>query len=671
MKKLLYSYGQHNFIKFLIVFFVLLAIHFFIFINHYINDFGFPWDFLETYFAVPYYWIELSRMNIETSWVPFQGMGYPLYMNLQSGYYYPLNWFFVIFDIPYTIHGAVLLNIFHIFFGSLGILYVSRMLEMSWGESLLAALLYLTYGSFYGNSGHIDIIRAYSITPWLIAPLITKWNLQSKPFLISIFLLPFFVYFFWTGGYIGIVLSTFFVLFLVLLIRAFVEKEKIIIALYIFSSLAIGFLLASVFLIPSFLDSAELIRSNVKVSYDYMKVIDFFSLVYPVENSALSHDITMRSISVGFLGLSLFTISLTKLNKLNGYLFFIMFVSILMATGIMHKYIIILFPQLGLSRFPFADYKGLLGVSFILTSVGSLQYIKNIKFIYLFLALCLIIVFGNYYLNYSYSNNFSLWRLIVSLAMVVFSLYIYQYKRYIGIVFLVGSCLFDFFRIHDNARYWNFKDATKYIELAHGISLDNNTILINKILNDSNREGRKDELSHPYKYSGYFNGSYMMNDYGGSMHLQKYADIRNNEIFKSFALMPWTPIPGDIESIKKENIEQKMLFVQLEKYKTSQIIYSINSKEATSFIENEIFWKGWGGTIVDKDQKVVQEIKPSNIDGFRKWDIPAGEYKLIAYFTPAYQKVSTCLSIIGVLFWLFFIFYIRSGRKNYDNIARI
>lgn len=35
--------------------------------------------FLETYYAFSaYYWIELARHGIDNSWIPFQGMGYPL-----------------------------------------------------------------------------------------------------------------------------------------------------------------------------------------------------------------------------------------------------------------------------------------------------------------------------------------------------------------------------------------------------------------------------------------------------------------------------------------------------------------------------------------------------------------------------------------------------------------
>lgn len=654
----------NNYIKILLILVVLALILFYIFINHILNDYGFPWDFLETYFAVPYYWIELTRMGVDVSWIPFQGMGYPLYMNLQSGYYYPFNWFFVFFDIPYTIHSAVLLNILHIYIGSLGILYATRMMEMSWSQSFIAVILYLMYGSFYGNSGHIDMVRAYAITPWLIAPFIGKWKLDSKLFIASLLVLPIVVYFFWTGSYIGIILANLFIIVCIMILRVFILKDSYLAASYLVISLIIGLTISLIFILPTFLESSQFLRSTTKITYDYMAWIDFFALIYPIDNSAFGHDITMRSISIGFIGLVLIVIGLNKFYRINVIIASVLVIAILMATGMLHKYLILVIPQLGLSRFPFADYKGLIGIMLILMAVDSIRYLKNVNLFYVLFVLFVIMLFGNYYLSLSDMTAFNLKFLIFCALFAIFSIYIYKYNKNAGMILILAVSVIDFHRIHSNGRYWNFENSTKYIESTHKVSLINNQLLLNSI-NDKKRDMRIDEMMHPFKYKGYFNGTYMMNDYGGSMHLKQYENIRSNPILKSYALLEWTPISGNINSIDNNSMNSKVNFVNLESYKTSEIRYSINSIENTSFIENEIYWKGWKGKLIDEKGNIVYEILPENIDGFRKWNVPKGEYTLIANFIPPYEKIAMSLSIVGIFIWLIFIYYIR--RKYNDN----
>ena len=94
-------------IKLFVSLFFLSLANFLYFFNHYINGYGIPWDFMSTYHAVPYYWIEALKNNIDPSWIPYQGIGYPLHLNLQSGYFYPLFKLFYIFKIEYTIKNAI------------------------------------------------------------------------------------------------------------------------------------------------------------------------------------------------------------------------------------------------------------------------------------------------------------------------------------------------------------------------------------------------------------------------------------------------------------------------------------------------------------------------------------------------------------------------------------
>jgi len=60
------------------------------FSSHYLGVSTFPWDFPLGYHAVNYFLVESLRQGVVPEWVPIQGMGYPMFLNLQSYVFYPL-----------------------------------------------------------------------------------------------------------------------------------------------------------------------------------------------------------------------------------------------------------------------------------------------------------------------------------------------------------------------------------------------------------------------------------------------------------------------------------------------------------------------------------------------------------------------------------------------------
>jgi hypothetical protein len=60
------------------------------------------------------------RNGVLPQWIPFQFMGYPLPMNLQSGLYYPPFWIFPAIGAGYSLHRAVVLQCLHVGAGALG-----------------------------------------------------------------------------------------------------------------------------------------------------------------------------------------------------------------------------------------------------------------------------------------------------------------------------------------------------------------------------------------------------------------------------------------------------------------------------------------------------------------------------------------------------------------------
>ena len=82
-----------------------------IYFNHYFNRIGFPWDFDKSYYVSPAFWTTAVNLGIFPQWVPFQAMGYPLFLKANAAFHYPFYWIFPLFSIPYTLQDAVFFQI--------------------------------------------------------------------------------------------------------------------------------------------------------------------------------------------------------------------------------------------------------------------------------------------------------------------------------------------------------------------------------------------------------------------------------------------------------------------------------------------------------------------------------------------------------------------------------
>ena len=138
-----------------------------IFWNHYFNKMGFPWDFSAGYYSVTAFWTTAVSQGIIPQWIPFQSIGYPLFLNSQSGFYYPFFWFFSLFSIPYTLDAAVIFQVLHVLLGSIGMFFFLKYIFKSSRYALLGAIAFQFFGGFFANAQHADIVRAFAIMPWM------------------------------------------------------------------------------------------------------------------------------------------------------------------------------------------------------------------------------------------------------------------------------------------------------------------------------------------------------------------------------------------------------------------------------------------------------------------------------------------------------------------------
>lgn len=638
---------------------VIIALNVFIFHRHYFNGYGFPWDFVGTYLAVPFYWVEVIKAGASPSWVPFQGMGYPLYMNLQSGYYYLPNWIFVFIDSGYSVNNAVYFQCLHVLLGAFGAFLCSKVSGLDWQKSLMVSVSFMVFGGFYSNAEHVDIIRGFSFLPWVFIIVFTKdWSFSSKNFIAIMCSIPFFFYLMVTGGYLGMLISVCFVFSMLVLIRTLVEK-KLLICTSIFFMMFVGILLSSYFLVPAVLFMKELVRNNSNIQYDYMKLIDVYSLIFNINYKVLPHDISMRSFSIGIVSVVVLVLGVNVVSLKRYYLLLVGIVlSLLMMSGLLHHLLIKVVHPLGLSRMNMSDYKGMIALFLILFSFHLLDNIKNTSQHFVRLSLVvLFILSGIYTLKIAGKAEFLDLGYMLMISLFVF-IFVKHTKNNMQLCLLLVIIVLDWHRVHGNQYYYSTPKIKEYIENTFGKYNENQIALKHNLLPSNHRISRNAESVQPMSYKGYYSGQYMMYDYGGSNQLTRYVSIHNNKLFESFAQESWAlKIVNKNGLLADKNLEN----LHLLKYGVDNLEIKVNLAESCLLVENEIYWKGWDSYINMDNQ--LQKITTLDINGFRGWSLPKGQYTLIEKFHNITTTLSFYLCVSGVVLWILSILFFLKKYK--------
>jgi len=351
-----------------------------------------------------------------------------------------------------------------------------------------------------------------------------------------------------------------------------------------------------------------------------------------------------------------------------------------------------LFEPLGLSRFPVSDYRifvaipimifGILGLKTVTAEKKSTKFIAvRISFIVSWFALAL------YELS---DSQMSLGQILLSIIILIFtigiSVFISRRKiiptcfpinsnKSFFIVFILIISLISFggYVVVSDMFTWHTKpwDVSLYqnfsSELNEKFPLDDNGNIVSLSIFDNLPEQRPSreitESRVHLSWKGYLDGSYMMEDYGG-MFFKSDKLILDNETYKKYMLLKWTPIfleqslanNGKIiisdERFSEINMDEDKSITQIH-YGVNDIKYKVSLDEPIIMVENEKYFSGWKAELKLTDNKIIEAIPINSV--FRGWELPAGEYDMHASFEfPEYQKFQL-MSIGFFIVWLFFL----------------
>jgi hypothetical protein len=707
------------------IFYILLFIqNIAIFLDHYFNNVGFPWDFVANYYAWPAFLTTSISMGIFPQWIPYEAMGYPLAMNAQSGLYYPVFWIFALLHIPYTLHAAVIVQVLHVLFGSIGMFLLLKLLFRSSRYAFIGAVAFQFFGGFYSNAEHADIIRAFAIAPWLFY--VFKLNIDEPKITRRILFIPIVIYFLATGGYPGNFISSLFIIIVFLSLQIVkacfkdaVRRRSLKVFGAIIGLMILGISISAIHLGPIWQERNELTRFS---NYQYLPRMDIGIEQSPglfMSNSLIPGENSMSSVFI-VLPMLIFA-SFIPISGLKKYwvFFAILILSTLMISGPESPFwqaISSAVPLLKLSRFPASDYKAFVAIPLIILGTVGLraiiesrfswkEFIVRVAFVLTWFSLGVYLTYANVShigaqtAAFIVSSNLINTQVILAvfILFVTSLIVLYFVKRnkptpisrleLLTIVLLIsydGSVVVNamIFCMSSCVQTWKERPLDRQYDTMNVPLEKNGKLITYSIFENIPGERPPRDPAIQLSWKGQLEGKYMMQDQISTI-LKARSIVESNNIYKQYMLLKWTPLLLEPISGNKSDFQRITVPVStfsapslLEKtprvsqvlqnqvvqthYGINDISYKVTLKEPRLMVENEIYFPGWHADLIFADKDV--KIPASVVNNvFRAWLLPAGDYIMTAHFDFPNLIIYQSISIISIGIWIFII--VRFWRR--------
>ncbi len=665
-------------------FLLLAAENLAVFHRHYFMGYGFPWDFVGAYYAATAYWTEAVSHGGLSMWMPFQSMGYPFLINLQTGLWYPPMWVFPLFRIPYTLHAAVVFQCLHVLAGAFGMYALLRATIRSRREALLGAFAFQLFGGFYSNAEHVDIVRSFAMLPWIFWAAVPPasdekrlpWRLLVAP--VVIFLLT-------VGGYPGNLLAAMFLLAVfaaLLLVRRRFDRTAVRWAAALGGSVGLGLLMAAIHLGPAWMFRGELIRY---ADATWMRRAWLSSAHLPglvLEPAGMPGDVSMISTFVGLAVLA--GVSLLSWPSLRRFWPWaaLGLLSAAMAAGDslpVHRFLRSLVPPLGYSRFPPSDYRGGVAIVLLILAAAGWRDVRRRRGggRTLTWRLIPIALFAGWSIDRVYAGGPFWPRPALAAAVFLATLAAILFWREPranparAFLALLASIALGGGLVLPRVEGWKVPD---FIAVCRVFSptparMHDAGIVVDPAVfatPPASRPARTDG-DGTYLASGYLTGSYLLEDFGGTVLRARTVVTRSDRLL-GYMRREWLPIlvepPPDSrdEKVFVPGLQARAAAaapdprVRQTRYGLDRLSYRVSTDRPLLLVENEIYFPGWTARAGNVGLEAVRVN-----DSLRGWKLPAGSYELDAVFRLPHLRL---MALITAAAWVVWLLLVDTARRR-------
>jgi hypothetical protein len=644
------------------------------FADHYRGTVAFPYDFSQTYHAVPFYWQGAVRAGELPSWIPYQAFGYPMALNLQSGLFYPPMWIAPALDLAYSVRVAGILQCLHVVAAGAGAYKLARSRGSGFTASLLAAVAYSAFGGFFCNAQHPDIVRGYALLPWLLVALTFD---AAKPWRRA-WLVPPVVYFVMTGVYPGqaIAMIAFGFGFVALQIvearlRTVPLRSAARAAAIRAAAIVVGLALCAVSLLPGFLLRGEISRVDEvgTLAVTAAELPHVLTTIVRYDAIPLG-DLSMRSLFITIP--VLFGLVLVRRRTLVEHASLIALAGaavLMMTAGPVYSIACKLIPPLGYSRFPLADYRALVALPLLVVAVRAWHdhVVARDKKLGLVVGIALYAAFVLYVRDRSGGAfDTQLVALLAAPAVLAIVVLVRGMPGALVLALLVPLAFLDAHRMHMTVvdMWRGVPDGFAYKRFRRELIAAVERELPAR---PQRARARYQTQRETPDLAGYLRGIHTADDYAASEHFRVVQAIRRTAALADYVTAQSSPrviAPATLDATATLSAPELGRATTV-RYTTDTIEYELTLDQPGVLVENEPLFRGWRGEVDCRgyDQEPVAALWP-----LRAWYVPAGTRRYcVRYEAPGFT-VGGGISLGALVVWLSGTFWVvrrsRSVRSH-------
>lgn len=372
-------------------------------------------DMMDQYFPFRYFIGESISNGLIPWWNPYIYLGYPIYADPQSGFWYPITW--ILGFNGYSLYDLHIEFLFHIILAGYGFYYLLRRLKIQLYPAIIFALSYQVCGFFIGNAQHFTYVIGACYIPWILGCFIQLIEKQEYRYGLALSL---FLSLMLMGGYPALIIILGYILAFYFLNEVFSQKlwenpSKLFKIITLLFTSGILTLIISAGYLFSIIENQSLITRGQGVSPEQSLYMPFppialSSLIWPfitaIKSTFIPSDISMTNVFCGLFTVILFPIGIIFSKWKNKYFWIIIGGICLLASfgeyTPVRLWIYHHIPLMNLFRFP-SVFRIFFIVCFLLISAQGFQnYLecknfninKSIRFTIINLMLLSVIAFG-------------------------------------------------------------------------------------------------------------------------------------------------------------------------------------------------------------------------------------------------------------------------------------
>jgi hypothetical protein len=647
------------------VFLVLLGFVCVVFSKQLFEHWTFPWDFLGTYTTTPAFVAATIGRGHPLTWSPYVASGFPLDVDAQAGFYFPGWWALGALGVPATLRVLTAVQVAHVLFASVGVYALARARRLEWTWALLAAIAYVFFGGFYGQSEHADIVRGFAYLPWLLWALTPPAEERRWTRLVAV---PALAWLISSGAYPGEVVSFAITgaVYVIVAIRAgrpgLWSRYRGALLLAVVASGAICAAVLFPYLRAE--HAGELHRTieptaALRAEWAF-KPLDALGLYLNNFSWTLDGTVTSWALAIPVL-IGVACARLTSIRR-HAPLVACGALALLLATtpkigfiGRAMASIKPLFP----SRFPASDYKAIVAIALIIVSVDAWRGLSAARRTLALRAAALgvLLALGAILAPDTHAMpTRALWLLLVMIAASVALAAVRPPARVLVLLLAVlvtidGAREINDYRSQGTVSPWQVPPAA----LAYYVARDGYVRELPEHLAaaPASRPARVPPASTAEpNASGWVADAYHESDYDPTIERSLWL-AESEPALAAKLLQPWqgylfaceeVGCAGDIH-LPAAKTWTPSAAVQTVRYGEQSIVYSVKVAKPTLMVENELSIKGW-----HTDSKRVSLVD-AHVP-FRAWRLAPGDYRFTASFQEPGRELQDAIAALAALAWL-------------------